>query len=135
MTPEIVAVAVQSQPYLLVTVDNGISSVDGVRAAMSQGIRVLVTDHHLPGSELPAADAIVNPNQTGDVFPSKSIAGVGVMFYVLSALRAELRKHNWFSERQVDEPNLAQLLDLVALGTVADLVALDHNNRIVVAQG
>ena len=135
LTPEIVAVAVQSQPYLLVTVDNGISSVDGVRAAAAQGIRVLVTDHHLPGSELPAADAIVNPNQTGDVFPSKSIAGVGVMFYVLSALRAELRKHNWFSERQVDEPNLAQLLDLVALGTVADLVALDHNNRIMVAQG
>ena len=135
LTPEIVAVAVRSQPYLLVTVDNGISSMAGVRAAVEQGIRVLVTDHHLPGADLPPADAIVNPNQRGDEFPSKSIAGVGVMFYVLMALRAELRGHHWFSGREAAEPNLAQLLDLVALGTIADLVTLDHNNRILVAQG
>ena len=135
LTPEIVDVAAEREPHLLVTVDNGISSLSGVRAAVERGIRVLVTDHHLPGAELPIADAIVNPNQAGDVFPSKSIAGVGVMFYVLSALRAQLRKHAWFEQQGIEEPNLAQLLDLVALGTVADLVALDHNNRILVAQG
>ena len=135
LTPEIVAVAAERHPDLLITVDNGISSLAGVSAALECGIRVLVTDHHLPGPELPSADAIVNPNQLGDAFPSKSLAGVGVMFYVLSALRAELRKNAWFEQANIDQPNLAELLDLVAVGTVADLVALDHNNRILVAQG
>lgn len=135
LTPELVEVAAQSSPDLVVTVDNGISSIAGVEAARRHGIRVLVTDHHLPGAELPAAEAIVNPNRHGDAFPSKHIAGVGVMFYVLTALRARLRDLGWFASAKVPEPNLAQLLDLVALGTVADLVPLDHNNRILVAQG
>jgi len=135
LTPEIVAVAAQQQPDLLITVDNGISSVEGVRAAKALGMRVLITDHHLPGAELPAADAIVNPNQPGDDFPSKNLAGVGVIFYVMLALRAQLRASGWFAEKNIPEPNLARLLDLVALGTVADVVPLDHNNRILVAQG
>ena len=135
LTPEIVAVAAQQQPDLLITVDNGISSVEGVRAAKALGMRVLITDHHLPGAELPAADAIVNPNQPGDDFPSKNLAGVGVIFYVMLALRSHLRATGWFTEKNIPEPNLARLLDLVALGTVADVVPLDHNNRILVAQG
>ena len=135
LTPEIVAVAAQQQPDLLITVDNGISSVEGVRAAKALGMRVLITDHHLPGAELPAADAIVNPNQPGDDFPSKNLAGVGVIFYVMLALRAQLRASGWFAQQNIPEPNLAHLLDLVALGTVADVVPLDHNNRILVAQG
>lgn len=133
LTPEIVAVALQRQPDLLLTVDNGISSVDGVAAAKAAGLKVLVTDHHLPGPELPAADAIVNPNQPGCDFPSKAMAGVGVMFYVLLALRARLRELGWFASRA--EPNLGELLDLVALGSVADVVPLDANNRILVHQG
>ncbi|GAB3462181.1 single-stranded-DNA-specific exonuclease RecJ [Azotobacter salinestris] len=133
LTPEIVAVALARQPELLVTVDNGISSLDGVAAARTAGLRVLVTDHHLPGHELPAADAIVNPNQPGCEFPSKAMAGVGVIFYVLLALRARLRELGWFAGRT--EPNLAELLDLVALGSVADVVPLDANNRILVHQG
>ncbi len=135
LTPEIVAVALQREPQLLLTVDNGISSVEGVAAAKAAGLTVLVTDHHLPGPELPAADAIVNPNQPGCEFPSKALAGVGVMFYVLLALRARLRELNWFAERGLNEPNLAELLDLVALGSVADVVPLDANNRILVHQG
>ncbi|NOX77257.1 MAG: single-stranded-DNA-specific exonuclease RecJ [Gammaproteobacteria bacterium] len=135
LTPEIVAVAAERQPDLIVTVDNGISSLDGVAAANALGIRVLVTDHHLQGSELPAAEGIVNPNQQGDLFPSKNLAGVGVIFYVMLALRAVLREMGWFEEQGQPEPNLAKLLDLVALGTVADVVSLDHNNRILVAQG
>lgn len=135
LTPEIVAVALQRQPDLLLTVDNGISSVEGVAAAKAAGLTVLVTDHHLPGPELPAADAIVNPNQPGCEFPSKALAGVGVMFYVLLALRARLRELNWFAECGLNEPNLAELLDLVALGSVADVVPLDANNRILVHQG
>ncbi len=134
LTPEIVAVALQRQPQLLITVDNGISSVEGVAAAKAAGLMVLVTDHHLPGAELPAADAIVNPNQQGCGFPSKALAGVGVIFYVLLALRARLRELNWFSPQR-PEPNLAELLDLVALGSVADVVPLDANNRILVHQG
>lgn len=134
LTPEIVAVALQRQPQLLITVDNGISSVEGVAAAKAAGLMVLVTDHHLPGAELPAADAIVNPNQLGCEFPSKAMAGVGVIFYVLLALRARLRELNWFSAQR-PEPNLAELLDLVALGSVADVVPLDANNRILVHQG
>lgn len=135
LTPQIVQVAAQHEPDLIITVDNGISSIDGVAQAHQLGIKVLVTDHHLPGAVLPAADAIVNPNQPGDEFPSKNLAGVGVVFYVLLALRAHLRQHGWFARSGVGEPNLAQLLDLVALGTVADVVPLDHCNRILVAQG
>jgi single-stranded-DNA-specific exonuclease len=135
LTPEIVAVAAREQPHLIVTVDNGISSVEGVAAARDVGIRVLITDHHLPGALLPEADAIVNPNQPGDEFPSKQLAGVGVIFYVMLALRARLRQTGWFARRGLAEPNLARLLDLVALGTVADVVPLDHANRILVAQG
>lgn len=135
LTPEIVAVALERRPDLLVTVDNGISSIDGVAAAKAAGLKVLVTDHHLPGRELPAADAIVNPNQPGCDFPSKALAGVGVIFYVLLALRARLRQLDWFARRGIAEPNLAELLDLVALGSVADVVPLDANNRILVHQG
>ncbi|BCQ23699.1 single-stranded-DNA-specific exonuclease RecJ [Caballeronia sp. NK8] len=137
LTPEIVELAARSKtglPELLITVDNGIASVDGVAAANALGIDVLVTDHHLPGDELPAARAIVNPNQPGCAFPSKCIAGVGVMFYVLLALRAELRRRGAYSDG-TPEPRLDGLLDLVALGTVADVVKLDCNNRILVAQG
>jgi single-stranded-DNA-specific exonuclease len=135
LTPEIVAVAAERAPDLLITVDNGISSVAGVAAARAHGMRVLVTDHHLPGSELPQADAIVNPNQTGDRFPSKCLAGVGVAFYLLLALRGRLRDRSWFTAPGRAEPNLAAYLDLVALGTVADLVPLDRNNRVLVQQG
>jgi single-stranded-DNA-specific exonuclease len=135
LTPELVEVAARSRPDLVVTVDNGISSIEGVQAARRLGMRVLVTDHHLPGAMLPGADAIVNPNLAGDTFPSKCLAGVGVVFYVMLALRARLRESGWFGRTRVPEPNLAQLLDLVALGTVADVVPLDRNNRILVRQG
>ncbi|MAC37828.1 MAG: single-stranded-DNA-specific exonuclease RecJ [Halieaceae bacterium] len=135
LTPEIVELAAVQTPDLIVTVDNGISSIEGVAAARQLGISILITDHHLPGSELPQADVIVNPNQPGCLFPSKSLAGVGVMFYVLSALRATLRQRNWFVERAIEPPNLGDALDLVALGTVADVVPLDRNNRILVAAG
>ncbi|MEX2515464.1 MAG: single-stranded-DNA-specific exonuclease RecJ [Gammaproteobacteria bacterium] len=135
LSPEIVAVAAEQNPDVIVTVDNGIASVAGVAAAKQHGMQVVVTDHHLPGHELPAADAIVNPNLRDDPFPSKCLAGVGVMFYVLIALRAVLRERDWFNAQSISEPNLAQWLDLVALGTVADMVPLDHNNRILVAQG
>jgi len=135
LTPEIVTVAAALQPDLIVTVDNGISSIDGVAAARQQGISVLITDHHLPGEQLPAADVIVNPNLVGDNFPSKHLAGVGVAFYVMLALRARLREQGWFEKEAIPEPNLAQYLDLVALGTVADVVPLDRNNRILVQQG
>ncbi len=134
LTPEIVAVALGREPELLITVDNGISSIEGVAAAKAAGLKVLVTDHHLPGHELPAADAVVNPNQPGCSFPSKSLAGVGVIFYVLLALRARLRELGWFTAER-PEPNLGELLDLVALGSVADVVPLDANNRILVHQG
>ena len=133
LTPEIVEVALQREPQLLVTVDNGISSVEGVAAAKAAGMQVLVTDHHLPGHELPAADAIVNPNQPGCEFPSKNLAGVGVIFYVLMALRARLRELGRYA--QVAQPNIGELLDLVALGSVADVVPLDANNRVLVHQG
>ncbi len=135
LTPEIVALARQHEPDLIVTVDNGISSLAGVRAAQAAGIQVLVTDHHLPGNELPPADAIVNPNLPDCRFPSKALAGVGVVFYVLAALRAELKERDWFNSRRIPEPVLADWLDLVALGTVADVVPLDRVNRILVHQG
>lgn len=135
LTPEIVAVAADYLPQLIITVDNGIASIDGVNAAQQRGIKVLVTDHHLPGTELPGADAIVNPNFPGDAFPSKSLAGVGTIFYVMLAFRNHLREAGYFSQNNIAEPNLAELLDLVALGTVADVVPLDRNNRVMVAQG
>ena len=135
LTTEIVELAAAQMPDLIVTVDNGISSVEGVAAAQAMGISVLVTDHHLPGEQLPSAEVIVNPNQPGCAFPSKALAGVGVMFYVLSALRAELRRRVWFDGEGPPEPNLGDALDLVALGTVADVVPLDRNNRILVAAG
>lgn len=135
LTPEIVRLAAERHPDLIITVDNGISSHAGVSAARAAGMRVLVTDHHVPGASLPDADAIVNPNVPGDGFPSKCLAGVGVMFYLLMALRAHLRAKGWFGARGVPEPKLAEFLDIVALGTVADLVPLDHNNRVLVAQG
>ncbi|MCX7892364.1 MAG: single-stranded-DNA-specific exonuclease RecJ [Burkholderiales bacterium] len=133
LTPELVRLAAARRPDVIITVDNGIASVAGVAAANALGIATVVTDHHLPGAALPDATVIVNPNQPGDDFPSKAMAGVGVMFYVMLALRAELRRRNAFAGR--DEPNLAALLDLVALGTVADVVRLDANNRVLVAQG
>lgn len=135
LTPEIVAVAAGLRPEILVTVDNGISSIDGVAAAKARGMQVIVTDHHLPGRQLPAADAIVNPNQGQCGFPSKHLAGVGVIFYVMSALRTGLRERQWFVRAGISEPNMADYLDLVALGTVADVVPLDDNNRILVHQG
>lgn len=135
LTPEIVEVAREYEPDLLITVDNGISSIDGVAAAKAAGLKVIVTDHHLPGSELPEADAIVNPNQPGCAFPSKNLAGVGVIFYLLSRLRTALQQHGWFEESGISAPNMAEYLDLVALGTVADLVPLDQNNRVLVHQG
>lgn len=134
LTPEIVALtAHHKQPDIIITVDNGIASIDGVAEANRRGIEVLVTDHHLPGASLPLARVIVNPNQPDCAFPSKNLAGVGVMFYVLLALRAELRKRGVFTQQT--QPKLDALLDLVALGTVADVVKLDANNRILVAQG
>jgi single-stranded-DNA-specific exonuclease len=133
LTPEIVELAGQSSPDLLVTVDNGIASIAGVEAAKAAGYQVIVTDHHLPGDQLPAADAIVNPNQPGCGFPSKALAGVGVIFYVLLATRSVLREQGYFALRPM--PNLADFLDLVALGTVADVVPLDSNNRLLVEQG
>jgi single-stranded-DNA-specific exonuclease len=135
LTPALVEVAAGYDPWLVITVDNGISSLDGVAAAREKGMRVLVTDHHLPPEQLPRADAIVNPNLQGDQFPSKHLAGVGVIFYVMAALRARLRETDWFGRRHIDEPNLAEYLDLVALGTVADVVPLDRNNRILVQNG
>ena len=135
LTPKIVELAKLRKPDLIVTVDNGISSIDGVMAAKNAGIKVLITDHHLPGLELPSADAILNPNQYGCSFPCKNLAGVGVVFYLLSALRARLRDTGWFSTNDIDIPNMADWLDLVALGTVADVVPLDHTNRILVHQG
>jgi len=133
LTPAIVALAARMEPDVLITVDNGIASVEGVAAARNYGMATVITDHHLPGDTLPEADVIVNPNQPGCDFPSKSLAGVGVMFYTMLALRAELRERGVFAGKQ--EPNLGELLDLVALGTVADVVKLDHNNRILVSQG
>ncbi len=132
LTPEIVALAAKQRPDVILTVDNGIASLDGVAAAKALGLQVLITDHHLPAEQTPIADCIVNPNQRGCAFPSKHLAGVGVMFYVLIALRAELKQRGTLTAQAV---HLGSLLDLVALGTVADLVKLDTNNRILVRQG
>lgn len=135
LSPALVDELSAQRPDLLITVDNGVAAHAGVAAAQARGIRVVVTDHHLPGAMLPEADAIVNPNLPGDAFASKALAGVGVMFYLLLALRATLRDGGWFAESGISEPDLSALLDLVALGTVADLVALDYNNRILVEAG
>ena len=135
LTPEIVDLATQYQPQLIVTVDNGISSIEGVIHAASLGIDVIVTDHHLPGQTLPDAWAIINPNQPSCAFPAKNLAGVGVAFYLLSGLRKALRTIGWFTDNSIEEPNMAAWLDLVALGTVADVVPLDQVNRALVYQG
>ncbi|MEH6595882.1 MAG: single-stranded-DNA-specific exonuclease RecJ [Colwellia polaris] len=135
LTPEIVDIAASQGAQVLVTVDNGISCMAGVKRAKDLGLQVIVTDHHLPGADTPPADAIVNPNQRGCNFASKSLAGVGVAFYFMLALRKYLREQQWFEAQGFEEPNIAQLLDLVALGTVADVVSLDANNRILVEQG
>ncbi len=135
LTPEIVAIAMTDRPDVLVTVDNGISSIEGVRAARAAGAVVVITDHHLPGRELPDANVIVNPNLPGCGFGSRNLAGVGVIFYVLTLLRAELRERGWFASIGIEAPNMADYLDLVSLGTVADVVPLDRNNRILVQQG
>ena len=131
LSPALVA-SLQPTPQLIITVDNGVASLAGVAAAKARGIRVIVTDHHLPGEQLPDCDAMVNPNLAGDPFPSKMLAGVGVMFYLLLALRAKMREQGAFAGA---EPDLSGLLDLVALGTVADLVPLDFNNRVLVEAG
>ena len=135
LSPKIVDVALDHDPDLIVTVDNGISSISGVEHAKKNGIKVLITDHHLPGDKLPSADVIVNPQLKENKFPSKNLAGVGVIFYILLALRAKLKAENWFDEKNIKYPNLANLLDLVALGTISDLVPLDKNNRTMVAHG
>ncbi|WP_158772112.1 single-stranded-DNA-specific exonuclease RecJ [Paraglaciecola sp. L1A13] len=135
LSPEIVNVAYEQGAQVIMTVDNGIACFAGVERAKELGITVLVTDHHLAAESLPIADAIVNPNQPNCAFMSKNLAGVGVAFYLMLALRAHLRQINWFSEHNITVPNLAELLDIVALGTVADVVPLDENNRILVHQG
>lgn len=135
LTPEIVEVAAKEKPALLLTVDNGIASHAGVARANELGMQVLVTDHHLPADTLPAAACILNPNQHGCPFPSKSLAGVGVVFYLMSALRAALREKGWFAAQGIAEPRMLEYLDLVALGTVADVVPLDQNNRRLVKHG
>lgn len=135
LTPELVESAKAYSPDMIITVDNGIANHAGVEAAKALGICVIITDHHLPAATLPPADAIVNPNQVGDTFPSKNLAGVGVIFYVMLALRRQLASENWFEKKRIPEPNMSKLLDIVALGTVADLVQLDYNNRILVHQG
>jgi single-stranded-DNA-specific exonuclease len=135
LTPEIVKLANKFKPDLLITVDNGISSISGVLAAKKAGMKVLITDHHLPGLNLPIADAILNPNQHGCDFPCKNLAGVGVVFYLLIAFRSRLRNIGWFERQKIMIPNMSQWLDLVALGTVADVVPLDYTNRILVHQG
>ncbi len=135
LSPELAAIAIQREPAVIVTVDNGIASVDGVAIAARAGVDVIVTDHHLPGAVLPAAHAIVNPNVPGCQFPSKALAGVGVVWYLLSRVRARLTAAGFFERRGVVRPNLAHWLDLVAVGTVADVVPLDRNNRILVYNG
>ncbi|ELA6780120.1 single-stranded-DNA-specific exonuclease RecJ [Vibrio alginolyticus] len=135
LSPEVVDQALELGAEMIMTVDNGVSSIEGVRYAKENGITVLVTDHHLPGQVLPDVDAMVNPNLESCSFPSKALAGVGVAFYLMMALCVHMRKHNWFAEQEMQEPKLMELIDLVALGTVADVVPLDENNRILVHQG
>ena len=135
LSPAIVDLAQQHEPHLIITVDNGISSVDGVESARLCGIDVVVTDHHLPPAKLPEAVALINPNMPGSSFPSANIAGVGVIFFVLASVRAELTARGWFEQQALPQPKLADYLDLVAVGTVADVVPLDKVNRALVEQG
>ncbi|MDT0584314.1 single-stranded-DNA-specific exonuclease RecJ [Brumicola blandensis] len=135
LSPEIVEVAAKEGAEFIITVDNGISCLAGVEAAKQRGLQVVVTDHHLPGATLPAADAIVNPNQVGCEFMSKNLAGVGVAFYLMLAIKSKLEEQQWFTQQGLPTPNLAKYLDIVALGTVADVVPLDKNNRVLVHQG
>ncbi len=135
LSPEIVTVARQTKPDLILTVDNGIASIEGVKAAKAAGISVLVTDHHLPPEVLPDADAIINPNRDDCDFPGKNLCGVGVVFYVMAGMVRRLQEGNWFQQRNTDPPRMADYLDLVAVGTVADVVPLDRNNRILIEQG
>ena len=135
LSPEVVVQALELGAEMIMTVDNGVSSIEGVRYAKENGITVLVTDHHLPGQVLPDVDAMVNPNLDSCAFPSKALAGVGVAFYLMMALCVYMRKQNWFAQQGMQEPKLMELIDLVALGTVADVVPLDENNRILVHQG
>ncbi|CAE6885615.1 ssDNA exonuclease RecJ [Vibrio campbellii] len=135
LSPEVVDQALELGAEMIMTVDNGVSSIEGVRYAKENGITVLVTDHHLPGQVLPDVDAMVNPNLDSCAFPSKALAGVGVAFYLMMALCVYMRKQNWFVQQGMQEPKLMELIDLVALGTVADVVPLDENNRILVHQG
>ena len=135
LSPELIPILQDMQAQLIITVDNGISSIDGTQAAKDAGIGVIITDHHLAAEQLPNADAIVNPNIAGDTFESKHLAGVGVVFYLLAEIRSQLSASSWFVDRQMTPPNLAQWLDIVALGTVADMVSLDTNNRIFVHEG
>ncbi len=135
LSPEVVDQAIEIGAQVIMTVDNGVSSIEGVRYAKQQGVKVLVTDHHLPGHELPDVDAMVNPNLQECAFPSKALAGVGVAFYLMMALCVHMRKNGWFEQQGMAEPKLMELVDLVALGTVADVVPLDENNRILVHQG
>ncbi|MEK2096861.1 single-stranded-DNA-specific exonuclease RecJ [Vibrio parahaemolyticus] len=135
LSPEVVDQALELGAEMIMTVDNGVSSIEGVRYAKENSITVLVTDHHLPGQVLPEVDAMVNPNLDSCAFPSKALAGVGVAFYLMMALCVHMRKHNWFAQQGMQEPKLMELIDLVALGTVADVVPLDENNRILVHQG
>lgn len=135
LSSQLIPILKDMQAELIITVDNGISSIDGTQAAVDSGMQVIITDHHLPAEILPNANAIVNPNLNGDEFPSKHLAGVGVVFYLLAEIRRQLNDANWFVEKNIPSPNLAQWLDIVALGTVADMVALDDNNRILVTEG
>jgi single-stranded-DNA-specific exonuclease len=135
LTPKIVTFALEKKPHLIITVDSGISSNDGVALAKANGIKVLITDHHLPPSILPDADAIINPNKKDDPFPSKNLAGVGVVFYLMLALRNLLKEKEWFTKNQLPFPKMSQFMDLVALGTVSDVAVLDRNNRILVTKG
>lgn len=135
LSPEVVEQAIALGAEVIMTVDNGVSSIEGVRYAKEHGLKVLVTDHHLPGQVLPEVDAMVNPNLQTCAFPSKALAGVGVAFYLMMALCVHMRQRGWFAEQGMAEPKLMELVDLVALGTVADVVPLDENNRILVHQG
>jgi len=135
LTEKLVDELVKMDAELIITVDNGISSVNGIQRAREIGMQVVVTDHHLPGTELPPANAIVNPNNINDAFDSKNLAGVGVLFYLMAQVRKQLLQNNWFESKNLAVPKLSNFLDLVALGTVADVVPLDVNNRIMIAQG
>ena len=135
LSPQLIPILKSMQTELIITVDNGISSLSGTQAAIDADMQVIITDHHLPAADLPIADAIVNPNLHGDEFPSKHLAGVGVVFYLLAEIRSQLSKSGWFDQHNIKPPNLAQWLDIVALGTVADMVSLDANNRILVTEG